>query len=289
MSTAVDGATDHRDTGAAPVFGGSAIGTGHQLARRDHVRCTPDPQKRHQVDRRDGGGSRTFIVLITAEGSVSCRIADLRPHGENLHRDQLLRRLLAGLERMDGVTRPDLPRLSRGQVGAQLAGILGRPPEPPVLSAVYQRSGGNPLFTEALVGQGGAVSPGLPLSLRDLLLATIQDLPEKAQQVVRAAAVGGSRVGHALLAAVTGLDNAALAAALRPAVAASVLVSDIHCYVSRHELIREAAQGDLLAGERAQLHRRFAETLEADPALSLEGDLSRWRDTGWARVRLSAR
>jgi tetratricopeptide (TPR) repeat protein len=211
----------------------------------------------------------SFLVRNMADAAVLLVIT-FRP--ENLHRDQLLRRLLAGLERMDGVTRLDLPRLSRGQVAAQLAGILGRPPEPPVLSAVYQRSGGNPLFAEALMGQGGAVSPGLPLSLRDLLLATIQDLPEKAQQMVRATAVGGSRVGHALLAAVTGLDDAALAAALRPVVAASVLVSDIDCYAFRHELIREAALGDLLAGERAQLHRRFAETLEADPSLSLEGD-----------------
>ena len=110
------------------------------------------------------------------------------------------------------------------------------------------------------------------MTLRDLLLAAIQDLPEKAQQMVRAAAVGGSRVGHALLAAVTGLDDAALAAALRPVAAASVLVSDIDGYAFRHELIREAALGDLLAGERAQLHRRFAETLEADPSLSLEGE-----------------
>jgi hypothetical protein len=190
---------------------------------------------------------------------------------ESLHRDHALGRLLAGLERMDGVTRLELPRLSRGQVAAQLGGILGHPPALPVLSAVYQRGGGNPLFTEALLGPAGAVSAALPLSLLDLLLATVKDLPEQVQQVVRTAAVGGSRVGHALLAAVTGPDDAALTAALRPAVAASVLVSDTDCYVFRHELIREAVLGDLLAGERAQAHRRFAEALEADPSLSLEG------------------
>jgi len=190
---------------------------------------------------------------------------------ENLHGDQLLRRLLAGLERMDGVTRLDLPRLSRDQVAAQLAGILGRPPDPPVLSSVYQRGGGNPLFTEALLGPGGAVGPGLPLSLRDLLLASVQDLPEHAAQAVRTTAVGGARIGHALLAAVTGLDDIALTAALRPAVAASVLASETDCYAFRHELIREAVLSDLLAGERAQAHRRFAEALEADPSLSLDG------------------
>ena len=204
---------------------------------------------------------------------------------ESLHRDHPLRRLLAGLERMDGVTRLDLLRLSRGQVAAQLAGILGRPPEPPVLTAVYQRGGGNPLFTEALLGPGGTVSPGLPGSLRDLLLATVQDLPDQAQQMVRTAAVGGSRVGHALLAAVTGSDDAALTAALRPAVAASVLVSDTDGYVFRHELIREAVLVDLLPGERAQAHRRFAETLEADPSLSLEGSAAAQVARHWLGAR----
>jgi DNA-binding CsgD family transcriptional regulator len=190
---------------------------------------------------------------------------------ENLHGDQLLRRLVAVLERMDTVTRLDLPRLSRGQVAAQLAGILGRPPQPRVLSSVYQRGGGNPLFTEALLGPGGAVSPGLPVSLRDLLLASAADLPEQAQQAVRTAAAGGAWVGHALLAAATGLDDAALIAALRPAIAEGVLTSEADGYAFRHELIREAVLGDLLAGERARAHRRFAETLEADPSLSLDG------------------
>ena len=204
---------------------------------------------------------------------------------ESLHRDHPLRRLLAGLERMHGVTRLDLLRLSRGQVAAQLAGILGRPPEPPVLTAVYQRGGGNPLFTESLLGPGGTVSPGLPGSLHDLLLAMVHDLPDRAQQTVRTASVGGSRVGHALIAVVTGSDDAALTAALRPAVAASVLVSDTDCYVFRHELIREAVLGDLLPGERAQAHRRFAETLEADPSLSPEGSAAAQVARHWLGAR----
>jgi predicted ATPase len=48
-----------------------------------------------------------------------------------LHATDPLRLLLAELSRMDGVTRVELPRLSRGQVAAQLEGILGRPPPNP--------------------------------------------------------------------------------------------------------------------------------------------------------------
>jgi DNA-binding CsgD family transcriptional regulator/tetratricopeptide (TPR) repeat protein len=187
-----------------------------------------------------------------------------------LHRTHPLRALLAALGRLERVTRMELPRLSRGQVEEQLEGILGRPPEAAVTGAVYARGGGVPLFTEALVNADGTVSPGLPGSLRDLLLGAVKELPEQAQQVLRAAATGGARVGHELLATVTGLDDASLAAVLRPAVAANVMVADADGYAFRHELIREAVREDLLPGERVQAERAFAEALEANPALSPE-------------------
>jgi ATP/maltotriose-dependent transcriptional regulator MalT len=190
---------------------------------------------------------------------------------DELHRDHPLRRLLAGLERMDGVARLDLPRLSRGQVAAQVAGILGGRQAPSLVNAVYARGGGNPLFTEALLNPDGTVSADLPWTLRELLLAAVKELPEQAQRLLRTAAVGGPRVSHALLAAVTGLDDEALTAGLRPAVAANVLLADADGYVFRHELIREALLEDLLPGERAQAHRRFAETLKSAPSLSPDG------------------
>ena len=182
-----------------------------------------------------------------------------------------LRPLLAELTRMAGVTRMELPRLSRGQVTAQLEGILGRLPEPAVTNAVYQRGSGNPLFTEALVSAGGTVSPGVPWSLRDQLLGVVKELPEQTQQVLRATAAGSVRVGHELLAVVTGLDDAALAAALRPAVAASVMVAHPGGYAFRHDLIRETVREDLLPGERARAERAFAEALEAGSALGGDG------------------
>jgi DNA-binding CsgD family transcriptional regulator len=189
-----------------------------------------------------------------------------------LHRTHPLRPLLAELDRVEGVTRLELPRLSRSQVEAQLEGILGRPPGPAITSAVYERGNGIPLFTEALVSADGTVGLGVPWSLRDQLLGAVKELPEQTQQVLRSAAAGGGvRVGHGLLAAVTGLDDLALAAALRPAVAANVVAADADGYAFRHELIREAVWEDLLPGERTQAERAFAEALEADPALSPDG------------------
>jgi DNA-binding CsgD family transcriptional regulator/tetratricopeptide (TPR) repeat protein len=187
---------------------------------------------------------------------------------DEVHRTHPLRLLLAELDRIDGVTRLELPRLSRGQVEVQLEGILDRPPEPAVTSAVYERGGGIPLFTEALVTADGTVRMGVPWSLQDQLLSTVKELPEPTQQVLRSAAAGCARVGHRLLAEATGLDDRALTAVLRPAVAANVLIADADAYVFRHELIREAVWEDLLPGERAQAERAFAEALEADPSLS---------------------
>ena len=177
-----------------------------------------------------------------------------------------LGRLVAELGRTDRVTRLELARLSRADVAVQLEGILGRPAATLTADAVYQRGGGNPLFTESLADPGGTLSPGLPSSLRDLLSSRIKDLPQQAQRVLRAAAVGGARAGHALLARVTGLSATALDDALRPAVAGGVLVAEADGYAFRHALFREALLADLLPGERAQAHRAFAEALQADPS-----------------------
>jgi len=189
---------------------------------------------------------------------------------DELSRHELLRPLLAGLARAEGVSRLDLARLSRTQVAVQLEGILGRPPEAALISQVCHRGGGIPLLTEALVSSDGTVRADLPTSLRDLLLASVAVLPEPTQQVLRTAAAGGARTSHPLLAAVTGLDDAALTAALRPAVDASVLVSDADGYAFRHQLIREAVREEMLPGERAQAHRAFAAALEARLEARLE-------------------
>jgi DNA-binding CsgD family transcriptional regulator len=203
-----------------------------------------------------------FLVRNLRLASVLLVIT-FRPAAED---DGALRSLLARLGRMDGVIRVDLARLTRAEVAAQLDGILGRPAEPALVNAAYQRGGGNPLFTEALVNPDGTLAAEVPWSVRDLIVAAVKALPEESEQILRVAAVGGEQVGHALLASVTGFDDVSLAAALRPAVAARLLTNDPDGYAFRHQLFREIVLADLLPGERSAAHRRFAEALEADPA-----------------------
>jgi DNA-binding CsgD family transcriptional regulator/tetratricopeptide (TPR) repeat protein len=105
----------------------------------------------------------------------------------------------------------------------------------------------------------------LPSGLAALLLARVEQLPDAAQQVLRAAAVGGRRVEDDIVQAASGLAGPEYEDAIRDCVAQQLLVpGGADGYVFRHALIREALYTDLLPGERTRLHARFAELL-ADP------------------------
>jgi DNA-binding CsgD family transcriptional regulator len=214
----------------------------------------------HWAD-RSTGDLLTFLVRNLRQAPVLL-IITFRP--EDTERAPI-RSLAAGLGRMEGVWRTELKRLSRRDVAAQLEGILSGPPKPALVNAIYQRGGGNPLFTEALVNQDGSLVTGLPGSLRDLILAGVKELPAETEQVLRMTAVGGDHVAHALLAAAANLDDVTLTSALRPAVAARILISDVDGYGFRHQLFREAVLADLLPGERAVAHRGFAVAIDATP------------------------
>ncbi|NUW36121.1 AAA family ATPase [Nonomuraea sp. SMC257] len=185
---------------------------------------------------------------------------------DELRRTHPLRPLLAELARVGWVNRIELRRLTRREVVKQAASILEREPRPADIEMIYARSEGNPLFVEALLSEAGG-GLALPESLRDLLLAGVERLPEETQELLRVASAGGQHIEHALLSAVSGLDDAELSRALRPAVAGNVLVVDGEGYSFRHALIREALHDDLLPGEHTRLHTRFAQALERDPSI----------------------
>ena len=207
-----------------------------------------------------------LAFLIRNQPALDGLLIVVTYRSDELHRTHPLRPLLAELGRVGWVARLDLDRLSRSDTDDLVARITDTQPADEVLADVYHRTEGNPLFVEALIDDR-ALGSGLPESLRDLLVAGVRRLPEHTQEVVRVASAGGERTGHALLAAVTGLGDSALANALRPAVSANVLLTDTDGYVFRHNLIREAVHEELLPGERSQLHGRFAEVIHGDPTL----------------------
>ena len=233
-----------------------------QLGRRSPVVLVIEDA--HWADR----SSRDLLTfLIGNQRAIGGLMTLVTFRSDELHRTHPLRPLLAALERISWVERLDLPRLSRQDTSDLAAGMLGRALADPVASALFRRTQGNPLFIESLVCCDGDLSRDLPDSLRDLLLASVHRLPEETQEVLRAASAGSGVTGHALLAAVTGLDDAALTSALRPAVTANVLRAEAAGYTFRHELIREAVHEDLLPGEHGRLHNKFAEEIDADTSL----------------------
>jgi predicted ATPase len=190
---------------------------------------------------------------------------------DELHRRHPLRPVLAELDRHPTVERLELGRLDREELGAVLTGILGSPPAPQLLTRVLVRSDGNPFFAEELLAAGpGGGQRGLPTTLHDLLAARIDGLSDRAQQVLRVAAVTGRRVGHGLLAATCPLQEAALLDAVREAAEHHLLIADADGdnYWFRHALVQEVVLGDLLAGERRQLHAALARALTAHPELA---------------------
>ncbi|MFB4318965.1 AAA family ATPase [Actinomadura sp. 21ATH] len=239
----------------------------------------------HWADR----STRDLLAFLIRNVDTAPLLIVVTYRTDELHRTHPLRPLLAELSRVDRVRRLELARLSRADVARLVTGLQGGEPAARTVEGIYARSEGNPLFVEFLL-EGDCDE--LPESLRDLLLAGVQRLPEETQDVLRDASGGGTRIEHALLSAVSRLDDARLTRVLRPAVAANVLVVDGDGYAFRHALIREAIHDDLLPGEHTRLHTRYAEALENDPGLVPSGRLwvelsHHWNaahDATWALV-----
>jgi DNA-binding CsgD family transcriptional regulator len=209
-----------------------------------------------------------FVVTNLAEGAIVL-VATYR--SDDLDRRHPLRPVLAELDRHPTVERLELGRLDRAELEGLLAGILGSPPAPPLLTSVLARSDGNPFFAEELLAAGpGGGQRGLSTTLHDLLAARVDPLSGPAQQVLRVAAVAGRRVGHGLLAAGCPLQEPVLLEAVREAVEHHLLVPDAagDAYSFRHALVQEVIDADLLPGERHKLHAALARALTDHPELA---------------------
>jgi tetratricopeptide (TPR) repeat protein/transcriptional regulator with XRE-family HTH domain len=137
---------------------------------------------------------------------------------------------------------------------------------------VLERTGGVPLYLVCCVQ---ALATGhlswnganhVPWTLHEAILQRVVALPEAAQQLLRLAAVAGSRVLRALLMAVAPrieLAEEVVLEALEGCGRARLLIeTDGDAYQFSHDLIREVLLTDLGTARRALLHRRVAETLE---------------------------
>ncbi|MDO8483827.1 MAG: hypothetical protein Q7S35_02640, partial [Candidatus Limnocylindrales bacterium] len=154
---------------------------------------------------------------------------------------------------------------------------------PRIRTSILERAEGNPFFVEELirmliergwvvrqgdlwVGSGSIKDAEVPDTLRGLLLARIDRLPDEARRTLRMASVIGRDIPLHLLETITA-DPAATTRSLGLAEAAGLVrfasAGPEPAYRFRHGLIQEAAYDSLLKADRRRLHRQVGEALEA--------------------------
>ena len=225
------------------------------------------------------GPTLDLLALLVARSGSRRLLLMLTARSDELHRAHPFRRMAARWEQQRVARRLELERLGRREVAAQIEAIVGERPDPQLVDLVFERSEGIPLFVEELLGavRGGRVEQDfLPPSLRDVVLARTELLSDNGQHILRVVSAAARWVPDRLLAAVAGLSEVELNAAMREAMAQQLLVVDEsgRGYGFRHELARAAVHDDLLPGERAQLHRAYAEAIERSADLAADLDAS---------------
>ncbi|MEU4013803.1 AAA family ATPase [Microbacterium sp. NPDC028030] len=201
-------------------------------------------------------GRGRILLLIT------CRTDDVR-------RGDAVSRFIGESTRARLLERLTLGRLDERAVRELAEQITGRPLSEAALGRMQERAEGVPFFIEEIAGCSNGP---LPDGLRDLLLARFDRLGDDARHVVQVVSGAERPLSHPLITRLVDLPEQRLDEAIREATRSGILVVVDDDYRFRHALLREAVHDDLLPGERARLHRSYAETLEAHGAGSENGD-----------------
>ncbi|WP_194421317.1 helix-turn-helix transcriptional regulator [Microbacterium abyssi] len=199
----------------------------------------------------------TYLLRTLQQGRVllliTCRTDDVR-------RGDAVSRFIAETTRARIIERITLERLDRDATRRLVEQLHGGELSETSLDRLMDRAEGVPFFVEEVACC--AAGP-LPDSLRDMLLVRFDQLDDDARHVVRVVSGAEGMLSHTLLARLVGLPDDRLDAAIRAASHVGILSVHDDEYTFRHALLREAVHEDLLPGERARLHRAYAEALEA--------------------------
>jgi class 3 adenylate cyclase/tetratricopeptide (TPR) repeat protein len=169
------------------------------------------------------------------------------------------------------VTSLALGRLTREQIRALVASVLGAEVSEGLVERIAAASDGVPLFVEELArsireGAPGGEPEGLhiPDSLQGSLMARLDRLPPAAKEVAQTAAVIGREFDRNLLGRVAGLDEEHLEEALGALLASQLVVTSALSpdrLVFRHALIQDTAYQSLLGRRRRRHHQAIADAL----------------------------
>ncbi|HEX5295903.1 MAG TPA: AAA family ATPase [Streptosporangiaceae bacterium] len=228
----------------------AAAGSGLVLVF-DDVHWADPPSLRLLRHLAEGVAASRLVLLITYRDT------------ETGGRDELTA-FLAALARQDAVTRIRLAGLTQEEVARQLAAVTGRTVAPELAAAIGRRSHGNPFFVGELARIIDAGPGVMPDAVRDTVVVRLHGLSSACREVLVTAAVLGTAVDPAAVAAVTGREPAAVLAALDEAAAAGIVAAGSF----GHDLIREVARLQLPTAERLAVHARMAGYVRRQPGVA---------------------
>jgi DNA-binding SARP family transcriptional activator len=197
-----------------------------------------------------------------------------------------LGRALGELLRHPGADRVAVGAFTPADVAALLKRLTAQPPPAEVVSALMERTGGNPFYATELVRLIGSEHRRRPLTaadvraldvpggIRDVLLRRVGRLPDDTQSLLLVAAVAGPEIQPELLEHLTGLDAEHLLLDLEPAIAAGLVTAAGWGFRFRHPLIHESLYASVGRVERARLHARVAAALEGISSASTAADVA---------------
>ncbi|OLF06417.1 LuxR family transcriptional regulator [Actinophytocola xanthii] len=149
---------------------------------------------------------------------------------------------------------PLTPEEGAELLGPEVARARGR--------ALYEASGGNPFYLEALARMNRLAGTELPASVRAVLRVELGDLPPGSLRLAQAAAVAGDEFDPALVAVAAEVPETATLNALDDLVARDILrPASSGRFRFRHPLVRQAAYEYAEAGWRVGAHARLADHL----------------------------
>ena len=126
------------------------------------------------------------------------------------------------------------------------------------VNQLYSATGGNPFFvTEVLA----STSPGVPVSVRDAVLARAMRLSPAARDALDFASVVPRRIEQWIVDSIAGADLIGFEACA----ASGMLRQDDDAYAFRHELARLAVESALSASRRRSLHAHVLHALLQAP------------------------
>ena len=167
------------------------------------------------------------------------------------------------------VTNVAIGRLTKQQMRLLVESRLGSVSDH-LVDRIAERTDGVPLFVEELTrsilesGTSTHDNIEIPDSLQGSLMARLDRLPASSKEVAQIASVIGREFDRGLLAEVAALGGSALDDALRPLLAAQLVVMggmSHRTLLFRHALIQDTAYQSLLSRKRRNYHQAIADAI----------------------------